>query len=133
VERARSTHDLVVVTVPPLTRSVAALDIALRADAALLVDDLGTARRNDAAKVIAEIRATGCPLVGCVLVGLGNARIGTAGTVAPVVTAAPDASARTTPSSAARPNRPLRTPGALVDWTENQPAALSHDHVNGSM
>jgi capsular polysaccharide biosynthesis protein len=129
LERVRAANDLVVVTAPPISSSVMALDVAGRADAALIIDDLGTARRKDATELIGELRATGCRVVGCVLLGVGSPRLGTASTV-PAGT--DDVKIPASESIRSR-THPLHPAGALVDWTEDDGATPTHDQVNGSM
>jgi hypothetical protein len=78
VERHRADSGLVIVSAPPTSVSVAALDLAAIADAALLVDNCVSSRRIEATRAVTEMRGAGCAVCGCVLLGLRTTRLGNA-------------------------------------------------------
>ncbi|HEY8301002.1 MAG TPA: hypothetical protein VIG48_03810 [Jatrophihabitans sp.] len=131
IDRARTENEVVVVTGPPVPASIATLDVAGVADLAIVVDDLGSARRDPARQVVAELRAAGCPVGGAVLIGLPAARTGVA--VAPPA-ATPSATAEPLPP-AARPAAARARVAPLLAWSDfdnDDQRRKSYPHVNGS-
>lgn len=113
VERHRGDRSTVVVSAPPPALAVATLEVAAIADTALVVDHVSTARRREALRVIAELRAAGCRIAGCVLLGRARTRIGEAG---------PDRAADIPPGGPAQRRHHPRSPAPRVTLT----------HLNGS-
>lgn len=129
IDRQRHMVDVVVVTSPPVTASITTLDVAGVADNAVVLDNAGTARRNDVLRVLAELRASGCAIAGGVLLGLPRAQTGDP--------AAMPAPARTTasrvPDGWTASQRRTGAPVAWATYTDTAQGRLPvRDHANGS-
>jgi succinoglycan biosynthesis transport protein ExoP len=128
VDRHRANYDIVVVTGPSPLRSVTTLDVAGLADAAILLDNVRSARRVEALRAITELRTAGCEVLGAVLLGVGTSRVGDAAAFA------------RNEINGGEPHHihqlPLRTLAPLVAWTQPEKATNSHssmpDHADGS-
>jgi capsular polysaccharide biosynthesis protein len=127
IEEHRMRYDLVVVTAPSVTHAITGLDVAAVADEAVLIDHVGSARRTEAIRAVAELRAAGCRLGGCVLVGVGRTRVGDA------PPPAPRADARGLDGGHRRTNRRNRPVTFTTNFDDPARAETArHDTANGS-
>jgi capsular polysaccharide biosynthesis protein len=69
INRLRSDYEQVIVAAPPVLSTVAASTMAGYADGVVLVLSTVKTRRRDLARAAGDLRATGAPLIGTVLIG----------------------------------------------------------------